>query len=158
MEFGTIQQSIYVDASADVVYDVVSSPAHMANWYVDEAAYETVSGSSGHLAFGEPGRRLEVPITVVEAVPGVRFSFRWLAPPAPELLPVGATLTEDNSLLVTFSLTPQGAGTLLTVTEAGMRELGWGGAVLENYFNEHTHGWSELLRKLTTYVGQLTTR
>jgi uncharacterized protein YndB with AHSA1/START domain len=103
-------------------------------------------------------RRMEVPITVVEAVPGVRFSFRWTAPPAPELLPVGANLTPQNSVLVTFDLTAQGSGTLLTVTEAGMRELGWEAAVLEHYYNDHTEGWIELLGKLVTYVGKLTAR
>ena len=158
MEFGTIEQSIYIEASPEVVYEVVSSPEHITGWYVDEAEYETAAGSSGRFAFGAPERRLEVPITVVEAVPGVRFSFRWIAPPAPELLPVGATLTPENSLLVTFDLTPQGGGTLLTVTETGTPELGWEAAVLEHYCNDHAEGWIEILRKLDTYVGQLVAR
>jgi uncharacterized protein YndB with AHSA1/START domain len=155
MEFGSIEQSIYIEASPEVVYEVVSSPEHITGWYVDEAEYETAPGSSGRFAFGAPERRLEVPITVVEAVPGVRFSFRWMAPPAPELLSVGASLTPDNSLLVSFDLKPQGDGTVVTVTEAGMRELGWEAAVLEHYYNDHTEGWIEILRKLDTYVGQL---
>lgn len=155
MEFGSIEQTVFIDATPEVVYEVVSSPEHLAGWYVDEAVYETAPGSSGHFAFGAPNRRVEVPITVVEAVPGVRFSFRWLAPPAPELPAVGATLTGENSLLVTFDLTPQGDGTMLKVTEAGMRELGWEAAVLEHYYNDHTDGWIELLGRLKTYVGQL---
>jgi uncharacterized protein YndB with AHSA1/START domain len=157
MEYGSIEQSLYIEASPEVVYDVVSTPEHMANWYVQEAAYETAPGSSGHLAFGEQEHRFEVPITVVEAVPSVRFSFRWMAPPAPDLLPVGATLTPENSLLVTFDLTPQGSGTLLTVTEAGMRELGWEAAVLEEYYNDHSSGWIGLLANLASYVGKLST-
>ncbi|TNC19402.1 polyketide cyclase [Amycolatopsis alkalitolerans] len=156
MEFGSIEQSVFVDASPAVVYEVVSSPEHIAGWYVDEAEYETVSGSRGHFAFGAPERRVEVPITVVEAVPGVKFSFRWMAPPAPEIPPVGATLTPENSLLVTFDLAPQGDGTLLTVTEAGMRELGWDAALLENYYNDHSEGWISLLGRLEKYVGQRT--
>jgi len=155
MEFGSIEQSIYIDAAPEVVYDVVSSPEHMARWYVDEAVYETVPGGSGHFVFGGPDHRVEVPITVVDAVPSTRFSFRWTAPPAPELLAVGTTLTPENSLLVTFSLAPHGAGTLVTVTEAGMRELGWEAAVLESYYNDHSDGWTELLGRLTAYVGRL---
>lgn len=155
MEFGSIEQAIFIGAPPEVVYEVVSSPEHLASWYVDEAAYETSPGSSGHFAFGAPDHRFEVPITVVEAVPGVRFSFRWMAPSAPELPPIGARLTGENSLLVTFDLTPQGEGTLLTVTEAGMRELGWEAAVLEHYYQDHTDGWIELLGRLETYVGRL---
>ena len=123
MEYGAIETSIYIDAAPNVVYGVVSSPEHITQWYVDEAAYDVMPGSSGHLSFGDQERWFSVPITVVEAVRGTRFSFRWIAPPAPGLLPVGATLTSDNSLLVTFEFTPRGDGTLLTVTETGMREL-----------------------------------
>jgi uncharacterized protein YndB with AHSA1/START domain len=158
MEFGSIEQSIYIEASPEVVYEVVSTPEHITGWYVDEAEYEPAPGSGGRFAFGAPERRSEVPITVVEAVPGVRFSFRWLAPPAPEILPVGASLTRENSLLVTFDLKPQGDGTLLTMTETGMRELGWEAAVLEHYYNDHAEGWIEILRKLDTYIGQLTAK
>jgi uncharacterized protein YndB with AHSA1/START domain len=155
MEYGSIEQSIFIEAPPEVVYGVVSSPEHLTGWYVDEAEYETVPGSSGHFAFGLPESRQDVPITVVEAVPGVRFSFRWLAPPAPEVPPVGADLTADNSLLVTFDLSPKGDGTLLTVTEAGMRELGWEAAVLEHYYDDHSDGWAKLLGRLDTYVGRL---
>lgn len=155
MEHGVIEQSIFIDASPEVVYEVVSSPEHLAGWYVDEAVFEAVPGSKGHLAFGGTAHRTEVPITVVETVPGVRFSFRWMAPPAPALLPVGTPLTPENSLLVTFSLTAKDGGTLLTVTEAGMRELGWEAAVLEHYYNDHTDGWIKLLARLESYVGTL---
>jgi uncharacterized protein YndB with AHSA1/START domain len=158
MEFGSIERSIYIEASPEVVYEVVSSPEHITGWYVDEAEYETAPGSSGRFAFGAPDRRLEVPITVVEAVPGVRFSFRWMAPPAPELPSVGANLTPENSLLVTFNLKPQGDGTLVTVTEVGMRELGWEAAVLEQYYNDHAEGWMQILGKLDTYVAKLAAR
>lgn len=155
MEFGAIEKSIYIDASPEVVYEVVSSPEHITKWYVDDAAYETSPGSSGHFAFGSAERRFTVPMTVVEAIPASRFSFRWIAPPAPELRPVGATLTADDSLLVTFELVPQGDGTLLTVTESGMRELGWEAAVLENYYNDHAEGWMTLLARLQSYTGTL---
>jgi uncharacterized protein YndB with AHSA1/START domain len=158
MEHGSIEQSIFIDASPEVVYAVVSSPEHITGWYVDEAVYETAPGSEGHFAFGGPAHRTEVPITVVEAVPGVRFSFRWMAPPAPELLSVGTPLTPENSLLVTFSLAARDGGTLLTVTEAGMRELGWEAAVLEHYYNDHTDGWIKLFARLESYVGALATR
>ncbi|HEX7662846.1 MAG TPA: SRPBCC domain-containing protein [Pseudonocardiaceae bacterium] len=152
MEYGAIETSIYIDAAPNVVYGVVSSPEHITQWYVDEAAYDVMPGSSGHLSFGDQERWFSVPITVVEAVRGTRFSFRWIAPPAPGLLPVGATLTSDNSLLVTFEFTPRGDGTLLTVTETGMRELGWEAAALEHYYDDHSDGWAGLLKRLESYA------
>lgn len=152
-EHGSIEQSLFIEASPEVVYDVVSSPEHMANWYVDAAEYEATPGSTGHLAFSnKERRRVEVPIEVVEAVPGKRFSFRWIAPPAPDLLPVGTDLTPANSLLVTFELTAQPGGTLLRVIESGARELGWEAAVLEHYYTDHSEGWAVLLGRMQTYA------
>ena len=158
MEHGSIEQSIYIDAAPEVVYEVVSRPEHITEWYVDEADYALTAGSSGTFGFGPPDGRVQVPITVVEAVPGVRFSFRWLAPPAPAVPPVGTALDEANSLLVTFALTPHGTGTRLSVTETGMRELGWEAAQLEHYYNDHTEGWTTILAKLDAYVRELAPR
>lgn len=158
MELGSIEQSVYIEAAPEVVYEVVSSPEHITQWYVDEADFEPTAGSIGHVGFGPSEGRMQVPITVVEAVPGVRFCFRWLAPPAPDVPPVGTALDEANSLLVTFELTPQGEGTLLTVTESGMRELGWEAALLEHYYNDHTEGWIAILEKLRAYAGGLAIR
>jgi uncharacterized protein YndB with AHSA1/START domain len=81
-------------------------------------------------------------------VPGERFSFRWIYPEGEE--PV-----ETNSMLVTFDLVPDGAGTLLTVTEDGMREQGWEAAVLEEYYASHDDGWSRHLADLVEYAAEL---
>jgi uncharacterized protein YndB with AHSA1/START domain len=158
MEVGAIERSIFIEAAPEVVYEVVSDPEHLTRWYVDEADCRPEPGSAGHFAFGGPDRRVAVPVTVVEAVPGVRFRFRWMAPPAPEIPPVGAVLTAENSLLVTFDLMPQNGGTLLRVTEVGLREIGWEAALLEHYVNDHSEGWAALLGRLERYVGQLATR
>ena len=39
-----------------------------------------------------------------------------------------------NSLLVTFELTPSGAGRCCKMTETGFREMGWEVAVLEEQY------------------------
>ena len=52
MEFGTIEREIYVDASPKIVFDVVSSPDHLRQWWPDEAQFETSPGSTGEIVFG----------------------------------------------------------------------------------------------------------
>jgi hypothetical protein len=74
-----------------------------------------------------------------------------LAPAVPE----GAAPTKHNSVLITFDLNPDGTGTLLTVTEEGMRELGWKTAVLEDHDNAHGTIWTRLLADLPAYVASL---
>ncbi|WP_439680644.1 SRPBCC family protein [Embleya sp. MST-111070] len=42
MAFGTIEREIHIDASPEVVFDVVSSPEHLREWWPDEAKVAAV--------------------------------------------------------------------------------------------------------------------
>ena len=152
MEFGTIEREIYVEASPDVGFEVVSRPEHLQEWWPDEAHYEPVPGSTGDIVFGEPGAGgAVVPFTVVDAQPPKTFSFRWTQP-------AGEPAVTGNSLLVTFDLTPSAGGTLLKMTESGFREMGWEAAVLEQQYHEHVTGWDFYLPRLAPYVATLEVR
>ena len=149
MEFGTIEREIYVEASPEVVFDVVSSPNHLQQWWPDEAHYEPVPGSTGEIVFGERSDGgAVVQFTVVDAQPPRTFSFRWTQP-------AGEPAVAGNSLLVTFDLIPSGGGTLLKMTESGFREMGWEVAVLEQQYQEHVTGWDFYLPRFAPYVATL---
>lgn len=152
MEFGSIEREIYVEASPEVVFEVVSSPAHVSRWWPDEADYELTPGSPGEVVFGDrdAGGKV-VPFVVVDVQPPRTFSFRWAHP-------AGATPTEGNSLFVTFELTPSGEGTLVRMTETGFREQGWEIAVLEEQYRDHVTGWEYFLPRLARYVAVLEVR
>jgi uncharacterized protein YndB with AHSA1/START domain len=152
MELGTIEREIYVEASPEIVFDVVSSPDHLKNWWPDDARYEPTEGSVGEIVFGDPDAGgAVVAFTVVEAQPPRTFSFRWTHP-------TNAVAATGNSLLVTFDLIPKGGGTLLKMTETGFREMGWEAAVLEEQYGEHVKGWDFFLARLAPYVATLTAR
>ena len=38
MEYGSIEREIRIDAAPEIVFDVVSDPAHVQQWWPDEAA------------------------------------------------------------------------------------------------------------------------
>lgn len=146
MEHGSIEREIHVAATPEVVYEVISTPEHLREWWPDEAELEPVPGATGFVSFGDrstPEANV-VPLTVIEADPPRRFSFRWVYDEG-----------EANSLLVTFELVPSGAGTLLRFTETGFREKGWEAAVLEEQYREHVTGWDYFLPRLVTYVARL---
>lgn len=146
MEFATIEREIFIDAEPDVVYEVVSDPRHVSQWWPEEADYEPVPGSNGQIAFGPRGSGCTVVgLSVIEAQPPTTFTFRWTQAP-------GEQGREGNSMLVTFRLTPQRGGTLLTMTESGFREMGWEVAVLEQQYNEHIRGWDHYLPRLSDYA------
>jgi uncharacterized protein YndB with AHSA1/START domain len=150
MEYGSIEREIRIDATPEVVYEVVSRPEHLKEWWPDEAELEPVPGATGTISFrdGSTAEAHAVPVTVVEADPPRRFSFRWV-------YEEGAIAAPDNSLLVTFDLVPSGTGTLLRLTEAGFREKGWEAAVLEEQYRDHVTGWDHFLPRLVTYVARL---
>jgi len=152
-EYGSITKQIHIAASPEVVYEVVSSPEHITQWWTDDADFVSAPGGTGVLTWNQRAvtKPFQVEITVVEAVPGERFSFRWV-------YPKGETPTAANSMLVTFALTPDGDGTLLTLTEDGMREQGWEAAALEEYYASHEDGWTRHLGDLATYAAKLANR
>ena len=149
MEFGTIEREIYVEAAPEIVFEVVSSPDHIKQWWPDDARYDPAPGSTGEIVFGdrEAGGNA-VPFTVVDVRPPRTFSFRWTQP-------AGEVAAEGNSLLVTFDLTPSGDGTLLRFTETGFREMGWEAAVLEQQYHEHEQGWDHFLPRIAPYIARL---
>ena len=146
MEYGSIEREIRIDASPEVVFDVVSDPAHVRQWWPDEADYEPVAGSRGGIVFTDnAGERVPVAFQVVDAVPPKRFAFRWTHA-ADEVADAG------NSFLVVFELEADGGGTLLRMTETGFRERGWEAAVLEEAYRDHSAGWDHHLARLAPYV------
>jgi uncharacterized protein YndB with AHSA1/START domain len=152
MEFGTIEREIYIEASPETVFEVVSSPDHLQQWWPDEAHYEPEPGAVGEIVFGDrDAGGVTVPFTVVDAQPPRLFSFRWTHP-------AGEPAAAGNSLLVTFDLAPSGGGTLLKMTETGFREMGWEVAVLEQQYHEHTTGWDFYLPRLAPYIATLEVR
>jgi uncharacterized protein YndB with AHSA1/START domain len=150
MEYGSIEREIHVEATPEVVYEVISKPEHLRGWWPDDAELEPVPGGTGVISFGDrsaPDAMVE-PLTVIEADPPRRFSFRWV-------YDEGEPAMSVKSLLVTFELIPSGAGTLLRFTETGFREKGWEAAVLEEQYRDHVNGWDYFLPRLVTYVARL---
>jgi uncharacterized protein YndB with AHSA1/START domain len=146
MEYGSIEREIHVDASPEVVFEVVSSPEHISEWWSDDAAVEAIPGAVGELVWGD--RAEVVPITVVEAQPPQLFSFRWG-------YPGGKVDDSADTLLVTFELTPSGTGTTIRLTETGFREMGWEAAKLEEHYREHSTGWDTFVPRLGDYLARL---
>jgi len=152
MELGSIEREIHVGAPPEVVFDVVSSPDHLREWWPDDADFGPEPGAAGSITFGDPAADGAVQqFTVVESVPPRTFSFRWTHP-------AGEAAVEGNSLLVTFELVPSDGGTLLRMTETGVREMGWEIAVLEQEYAEHVTGWDYYLPRLAPYVATLGAR
>ena len=150
MEYGSIEREIYVDASPEVVFEVISEPEHLREWWPDDATLDPVPGGVGELVWSADGPELAlvVPMTVVEAVLPRLFSFRWAYDPS--VIP-----GRSNSFLVTFELVPSSAGTTVRLTETGFRDQGWEVALLEAAYHEHGDSWDRFLPRLGEYLARL---
>ena len=145
-EYGTIEREIHVEASPEVVFEVITRPEHLNKWWTADADVEPSTGAVGELVWGD---RVHVaPIKVVSAEPPRLFSFRWVY--------ADSTMDDDsNSLLVTFQLAPSGTGTTVRLVESGFREMGWADAKVEAEYLDHTSGWNKCIHDLGEYVGRL---
>ena len=146
-EYGTIEREVHIDASPATVFEVITSPEHLKEWWPDEAVLEPTPGAKGHLVFGDrsSGEAHLPNVTVVEAEPPRLFSFRWTHPDDEDA-------REGNSLFVIFELAADGGGTRLRMTESGFREMGWEVAVLEQQYREHVEGLNHFLPRLADYA------
>jgi uncharacterized protein YndB with AHSA1/START domain len=131
---------------------VITEPAQICRWFSDEADVEARSGTDGALTWkpgGRGGSRRDadmiVPITVIDAEPFRRFSFRWNHPH-------GAVADEANSALVEFRLTEEANGTRLRVLESGIEALTHDGNAKSRYVEEHAEGWQRHFGELRDYV------
>jgi uncharacterized protein YndB with AHSA1/START domain len=149
MEQGTIEREIFIAATPEIVYDVLSNPEHVRHWW-SEASYELTPGTpGGQITFGDGAKTAA--LTVVDASFPRTFAFRWTHPADTD--PV-----EGNSLLVTFELTPSAGGTLVRFTETGFREQGWTAAQQQFVYEDHATGWDYYLPRIAPYVADLKVR
>lgn len=142
----SIEREIRIEAAPEVVYEVLSTPEHLREWWPDEAELDAVPGATGSVGFRQAEGMKNVALTVVEAEPPRRFAFRWDYD--------AETATAENSLLVTFDLVPVDGGTLLRFAETGYDEAAKSDAVLA----DHTSGWDYFLPRIAPYVDKLAHR
>ncbi len=146
----SIERQVHVEASPEVVFEVISRPEHIREWWPDEADLEPTAGATGEIWFGDraSGKADIYPITVVDTQPPRHFSFRWC-------YPAGTAAGTDDSLLVTFELEPTAGGTTLRLTETGFREMRPDAAAREELHQSHVEGWDLHLPKLVDYLARL---
>jgi uncharacterized protein YndB with AHSA1/START domain len=150
MEYASIDREIHIDAPPEVVFEVISRPEHIREWWYAESDVQPTPGATGELAWAEDDnpRAHVAPMTVVAVDRPRLFTFRWTHP-------FGEAADDANSLLVTFELVPAGSGTRLRLTETGFRERGWEIAVLERQYHEHVVGWDTYVPRIASYAAGL---
>jgi uncharacterized protein YndB with AHSA1/START domain len=143
-----IDREVLIEAPAEVVWRTITEPDQVSQWFADRVELVVEPGAHGYMEFGDQGG----PVVVEIVDPPTRFSFRWNHPRGEE--PVAG-----NSMLVEFTLTPEGdERTRLRVVESGHELLAWPDAEKERYADEHRGGWVEYLDRLATLLAKRRSR
>jgi uncharacterized protein YndB with AHSA1/START domain len=139
-----IEREVVIDAPVDAVWRTVTEPDQISQWFADRVELDATPGGAGVFIFhNEEGKAIHTATLVVEAVePPTRFSFRWCHPE-------GAVPVSDNSILVEFTLRPDGGErTRLRVAESGLDLVAWPEDDKVRYAEEHRKGWANFVDRL----------
>jgi uncharacterized protein YndB with AHSA1/START domain len=144
-----IESEIVIEAPVDVVWRIVTQPAYMERWFGDSAEFDLRPGAQGLLTWGDKATKSPTTARLtIESVDELRyFAFRWNYPD-------GEQATDGNSLLVEFTLTPEGSNTRLRLVESGFISLNWPDADKQSYLGDHSQGWTVHLNRLAAYAAE----
>jgi uncharacterized protein YndB with AHSA1/START domain len=154
MTSDSITREITINASPETVYDVVSRPEHIAEWFSDEADFEPIPDARGVLIWRdkETNQATTIELTVVAADRPYLFAFGWVSPDRQR-----ATPTATDAILVEFRITAEPGGTRLVVSESGLDAVDWDDVTRAAYAADHTEGWKNFLTRLRAYAEGLVT-
>jgi uncharacterized protein YndB with AHSA1/START domain len=141
-----IEREIVIAASPEKVWSALTEARHLGTWFGDAGAeIDLRPGGRMAVSWREHGTIL---CRVEQVDPPHRFAYRWGGPGATE--PSG-----DNSTLVEFSLSPEGAGTRLRVVESGFNRLPVADDIKTAQYKDNTEGWTSETDELAAYVEKL---
>jgi uncharacterized protein YndB with AHSA1/START domain len=133
----SIERDILIEAPIEIVWRTVTEPELIPLWFSDTAEIEVQPGGHGELVFTDhttTTKQVTAPIVVQVVEAPTTFSFRWGHAD-------GVEPTAGNSMLVEFTLQPDGGNTRLRVVETGHTVMDWPDEQKATYAADHTHGW-----------------
>ncbi|NVK57218.1 MAG: SRPBCC domain-containing protein [Alteromonadaceae bacterium] len=121
------------------VWQAITDPTEVANWFGSDASYELQEGAIGYFEWeNECVGKISMKIENIQ--PYSYFAWRWMQEP-------GQPYDDDTSTLVEWHLEPTQTGTRLTMTESGFA------ALKQQQLN--VKGWQLELHDLYQYVTQI---
>lgn len=138
----TVRRTIWIAASIERVWSVVTEPARISQWF-GRAEFDGAGvGANGTLTFATR----TIPIRIEQIDEPRMIAYRWSNDDESAGLP--EQIDPDHSTVFTFTLDRVDDGTQLTVVETGFATLADPAANLES----HRAGWDSELDKLVVLL------
>jgi uncharacterized protein YndB with AHSA1/START domain len=136
----TIEREILISAPIERVWEIVTTPEHMGQWFGDAGASRT--GNVITMAWEKYG---EADLEVVREDAPTTFAYWW-----------DANIKEAGRTLVEFSLSEEDAGTRVRVVESGFAALKASDEVRAELREGNVGGWTHELGDLERYAQTVT--
>jgi uncharacterized protein YndB with AHSA1/START domain len=136
MTVDAIEREIDIDAPIEVVWNTITEPELIRQWFADRVEVQPHPGAVGTLTFrADSDDPHTVGIRIVTVDRPRCFAYRWVHPP-------GVPATDTNSTLVTFTLLAEGdERTRLRVVESGLDGIDLTDAEKHRFAEDHRQGW-----------------
>ena len=142
-----IEREISIQAPIATVWEVITKPEYISQWFCSQAEIDLRRGGKGKLSW----EAFEAPLEIVEVDKPHLFSFLWVAPDE-------ETKPTHQQTLVAFRLTEAGAETKVCLTESGFEKLEITTEQKANLIANHTPGWGEFLSSLQRCAQNIPTK
>lgn len=142
-----IEREISIQAPIATVWEVITKPEYISQWFCSQAEIDLQRGGKGKLSW----EAFEAPLEIVEVDKPHLFSFLWVAPDE-------ETKPTHQQTLVAFRLTEDGAETKVCLTESGFEKLEITTEQKANLIANHTPGWGEFLSSLQRCAQNIPTK
>ncbi|MEV0091801.1 SRPBCC domain-containing protein [Streptomyces sp. NPDC050738] len=127
-----IERETLIEASPERVWTLVAQPGF---WVADKASLAGTVAREGETLVAKHPEHGDFPVRVEKVEPPNYLAYRWTS-----AFP-GEELRVENSTLVEFTLTPEGAGTRLRVVESGFEALAGSQELRSQNLKDHSQGW-----------------
>jgi uncharacterized protein YndB with AHSA1/START domain len=143
-----IEREISIQAPIATVWEVITKPEYISQWFGCQAEIAMRPGGKGKLSWGEG---VEAPLEIVEVDQPHLFSFLWVAPDE-------ETKPTHQQTLVEFRLTADGVETKVRLTESGFETLEITAEQKTTLIANHTPGWGDFLSNLQRCAQNIPTK
>lgn len=133
MSVDRIERETLIEASLDRVWQLVTEPGF---WVASAPSGTAVEGET---TLCENETHGDYPVQVETVTPQTYVSYRWASAFG------GQELSDDNTTLVEFTLTPEDSGVRVRVVESGFAKLAGPEELRSQAHKDNTGGWAEVM-------------
>lgn len=137
-----IERTVDLAQPPERVWEALTSADGLGGWFGDRATIDLRPGGAAVVGWEHEDSDFRAELTIAVVEPPSRFAWTWRIQGLPD--------SDPRRTYVEFTLTPDGAGTRLTVVESGFAQVP--DELLDRAYRGNAEGWKKELDDLAGYL------